>query len=124
MNRPRDVLVLTGSYLESCYPIFAEYADSHNWRLEIAERFNPPHGWTGDGVLSMFLNEPAMNRFLKSLVTRKIPHNSSILLGTEKVRLSALPLDDLNCKFDTGKVVVLDIESMYINKSSLLKHYL
>ena len=73
MNRPRDVLVLTGSYLESCYPIFAEYADSHNWRLEIAERFNPPRGWTGDGVLSMFLNEPAMNRFLESLVRRKIP---------------------------------------------------
>ena len=50
MNKPRDVLILTGSYLESCYPIVAEYADRKNWRLEIAERFNPPRGWTGDGA--------------------------------------------------------------------------
>ena len=73
MNKPRDVLLLTGSYLESCYPIVAEYADRKNWQLEIAERFNPPHGWTGDGVLSMFLDEPVMNTFLESLVRRKIP---------------------------------------------------
>ena len=73
MNRSRDVLVLTGSYLESCYPIIAEYADRKNWRLEIAERFNPPRGWSGDGVLSMFLDEPVMNRFLESLVRRRIP---------------------------------------------------
>ena len=73
MKKPRDVLVLTGSYLESCYPIIAEYADRANWRLEIAERFNPPRGWTGDGVLSMFLDEPVMNAFLQSLVRRRIP---------------------------------------------------
>ena len=73
MNKPRDVLVLTGSYLESCYPIFAEYADRRNWRLEIAERFNPPRDWSGDGVLSMFLDEPVMNTFLDSLVRRRIP---------------------------------------------------
>ena len=73
MNRPRDVLLLTGSYLESCYPIVAEYADQKNWRLEIAERYNPPRGWTGDGVLSMFLDEPVMNAFLESLVRRRIP---------------------------------------------------
>ena len=73
MKRPRDVLVLTGSYLESCYPIIAEYADRKNWRLEIADRFNPPHSWTGDGVLSVLLDEPVMNAFLESLVKRKIP---------------------------------------------------
>ena len=73
MNKPRDVLILTGSYLESCYPIVAEYADRKNWRLEIAERFNPPRGWTGDGVLSMFLDEPVMNAFLDSLIRRRIP---------------------------------------------------
>ncbi len=73
MSRPRDVLVLTGPYLESGYPIIAEYADRANWRLEIAERFNPPRGWTGDGVLSMFLDEPAMNNFLGSLIRRRIP---------------------------------------------------
>lgn len=73
MNRPREVLLLTGPYLESGYPIIAEYADRKNWQLEIAERFNPPRGWTGDGVLSMFLDEPIMNSFLESLVRRKIP---------------------------------------------------
>ena len=70
MNRPREVLLLTGPYLESGYPIIAEYADRKNWQLEIAERFNPPRGWTGDGVLSMFLDEPIMNSFLESLVRR------------------------------------------------------
>ena len=73
MNKPRDVLVLTGPYLESCYPIVAEYADRANWRLEIAERFNPPKGWTGDGVLSMLLDEPVMNAFLESIIRRNIP---------------------------------------------------
>ena len=73
MNKPREVLLLTGPYLESGYPIIAEYADRKNWQLEIAERFNPPRGWTGDGVLSMFLDEPIMNSFLESLVRRKIP---------------------------------------------------
>ena len=73
MNRPREVLLLTGPYLECGYPIIAEYADRKNWQLEIAERFNPPRGWTGDGVLSMFLDEPIMNSFLESLVRRKIP---------------------------------------------------
>ena len=73
MKKPRDVLMLTSSYLESCYPIIAEYADRANWRIEIAERFNPPRGWKGDGVLSMFLDEPVMNAFLQSLVRRRIP---------------------------------------------------
>lgn len=73
MNQPRDVLVLTGPYLESAYPTFAEYAHRANWRLEIAERFNPPRRWTGDGVLSMFLDTPVMNAFLNSLLRRKIP---------------------------------------------------
>ena len=73
MDKPRYVLVLTGPYLESVYPIIAEYADRANWRVEIAERFNPPRHWTGDGVLSMSLNEPVMNTFLESLVRRKIP---------------------------------------------------
>ena len=73
MKKPRDVLVLTGPYLESAYPTFAEYADRANWRLEIAERFNPPRRWTGDGVLSMFLDAPVMNAFLDSLIRRKIP---------------------------------------------------
>jgi len=73
MDRPRDVLLLTGSYLESLYPIVAEYADRANWHVEIAERFNPPLDWTGDGVISMFLDHPAMNRFLSSLVRRRIP---------------------------------------------------
>ena len=73
MNKSRDVLLLTGSYLENCYPIVAEYADRKNWYIEIAERFNPPRDWTGDGVLSMFLDEPVMNTFLESLVRRKIP---------------------------------------------------
>ena len=73
MNKPRDVLILTGSYLESLYPTVAEYADRHNWQIEIAERFNPPRYWNGDGVLSMFLDEPIMNAFLESLIRRKIP---------------------------------------------------
>ena len=73
MNRPRDVLLLTGPYLESGYSEIAEYAERSNWRLEIAERYNPPRGWTGDGVLSMFLDEPVMNSFLGSLLRRKIP---------------------------------------------------
>ena len=73
VNKPKDVLMLTGPYLESGYPIVVEYADRANWRLEIAERFNPPRGWTGDGVLSMFLDEPVMNSFLESLIRRKIP---------------------------------------------------
>ena len=73
MKKPRDVLVLTGPYLESGYPTIAEYADRANWRLEIAERYNPPHGWTGDGVISMFLDEPVMNAFLESLIRRRIP---------------------------------------------------
>ena len=73
MDRPRDVLLLTGSYLESLYPIIAEYADRRNWHVEIAERFNPPLDWAGDGVISMFLDYPAMNRFLSSLVRRRIP---------------------------------------------------
>ena len=73
MNKPRDVLLLTGPYLESGYPTIAEYAERSNWRLEIAERYNPPCGWTGDGVLSMFLDEPVMNSFLRSLLRRKIP---------------------------------------------------
>jgi LacI family transcriptional regulator len=73
MTKPRDVLILTGPYLESGYNIFAEYANRANWRLEIAERYNPPRNWTGDGVLSMFLDEPVMNSFLESLVRRRIP---------------------------------------------------
>ena len=73
MDRPRNVLLLTGSYLESFYPIVAEYADRRNWQVEIAERFNPPRDWNGDGVLSMFLDEPVMNAFLDSLVRRRIP---------------------------------------------------
>ena len=73
MKKPRDVLVLTGPYLESAYPTFAKYADQANWRLEIAERFNPPRRWTGDGVLSMFLDAPVMNAFLDSLIRRNIP---------------------------------------------------
>ena len=73
MDKPRYVLVLTGPYLESVYPTIAEYADRANWRVEIAERYNPPRNWTGDGVLSMFLDEPVMNSFLESLVRRNIP---------------------------------------------------
>ena len=73
MRRTRDVLFLTGSYLESCYPVIAECAERKNWQLEIAERFNPPRDWTGDGVLSMLLDAPVMNRFLASLVARRIP---------------------------------------------------
>ena len=84
MNRPRDVLILTGSYLESCYPIIAEYADQANWRLEIAERFNPPREWRGDGVISMFLDAPVMNAFLESLVRRKIPIVDLFGLKTHK----------------------------------------
>jgi len=73
MKKPRDVLMLTGPYLESGYPVIAEYADKHNWQLEIAERFNPPRYWNGDGVLSMFLDEPVMNSFLETLIRRRIP---------------------------------------------------
>lgn len=65
--------MLTGPYLESGYPVIAEYADKHNWQLEIAERFNPPRYWNGDGVLSMFLDEPVMNSFLEKLIRRRIP---------------------------------------------------
>lgn len=73
MKKPRDVLLLTGPYLESGYPTIAEYAMRSNWRLEIAERYNPPRDWTGDGVLSMFLDEPVMNSFLDSLIRRRTP---------------------------------------------------
>ena len=73
MGKPRDVLLLTGPYLESGYPTIAEYAERSNWRLEIAERYNPPRDWTGDGVLSMFLDEPVMNSFLDSLIRRRTP---------------------------------------------------
>lgn len=73
MKKPRDVLVLTGPYLKSCYPIITECAERRNWLVEIAERFNPPFDWSGDGVLSVLLDEPVMNSFLDSLVRRRIP---------------------------------------------------
>ncbi len=73
MKTHHDVLLLAGPYLDNCYSVIAEYADRMDWHIEIAERYNPPRRWTGDGVLSMFLDEPAMNAFLESLVRRQIP---------------------------------------------------
>ena len=63
MGKPRDVLLLTGPYLESGYPTIAEYAERSNWRLEIAERYSSfAAAWPGEPPMRWIWPEDAHGR--------------------------------------------------------------
>ena len=72
-KRARNVLLLGGPYMQYFYSRITSLAMERNWYLEMDERYNPPQGWRGDGVISMLFDVPVMNRFLDDVLSRGIP---------------------------------------------------
>ena len=69
----RDVLLLVSPVPQNRMLGIARFAKTHRWSITIGERSSPPTEWRGDGVLVMLRDDPALVRFVKSLVRRGIP---------------------------------------------------
>ena len=69
----KNVLFLGGPYMFQFYRHITMLARARNWCLQLDERYNPPRNWSGDGVLSMHLDVPAMNSFMDDVLARGIP---------------------------------------------------
>lgn len=72
-KRAKNVLLLGGPYMQNYYSRITALAMERGWYLEMDERYNPPHGWRGDGVIAMLFDVPVMNRFLDDVLSRGIP---------------------------------------------------
>lgn len=72
-KRTRNVLLLGGPYMQNYYSRITSLAMERNWYLEMDERYNPPRGWRGDGVIGMLFDVPVMNEFLRDALGRGIP---------------------------------------------------
>lgn len=92
MGKPRDVLLLTGPYLESGYPTIAEYAERSNWRLEIAERdisahFGPSQVAADLGISLRRLNAISKTELghsvLDEIVRLRIERAKRLILSTD-----------------------------------------
>jgi len=72
-KRAKNVLLLGGPYMQNYYSSITALAMERGWYLEMDERYNPPRGWRGDGVIAMLFDVPVMNRFLDDVLSRGIP---------------------------------------------------
>lgn len=72
-KRAKNVLLLGGPYMQNFYSRITGLAMERDWYLEMEERYNPPRGWVGDGVVAMLYDQPVMNGFLDDVLSRGTP---------------------------------------------------
>ena len=68
-----EVLVLIDPNPPSRFQGIARLAGECGWHLRVEQRDAPPRGWTGDGVLAMVDDIPALVSFVRSVRRRGVP---------------------------------------------------